>query len=141
MPNLSQPQGVMKPVTNPAINTDGKYVIDFDMKEDNGVATASHLFLIIDDAVARTDIDLVFNPALLRTRDDHVHVEVLSNIATNLNIHTLLTPAHLADYATAPKRTVAIVAGKSQLLTIKKLGDVIVFEGAELERVPVVLAV
>ncbi len=141
MPNLSQPQGVMKSVVNPDVNADSKYVIDFEMPEDNGVATASHLFLTIDDTVARSDIDLVFNPALLRTRDDHVHVEVLSDVATNLNIYTLLTPAHLADYTTAPKRTVEIVANESQILTIKKLGDVIIFEGAELERVPVVLAV
>ena len=140
MPNTAQPQGLIKSIVNPIANADSKYLIDFEIKEDSGVATASHLFLHIDDAVARTNIDLVFNPALLRTRDDSVHIEIMSSIATNLNIYTLLTPTHLADPTTAPKRTLPILNNKSQLLTIKKLGDVIIFDGAELERVPVVLA-
>ena len=139
MPNNQQPQGLTKTVTNPVANDAGEYVVDFKMPEDMGIATASHLALIIDDAVPR-DIDLIFDPALLRTRFDSVHVEVVSGVATNLNIYTLQTPAHLADYTTAPKRTLAITANKTELFTAKKLGDVIVFDGADIDRVSMPIA-
>ena len=135
MPNNQQPQGVTKYVNNPAANSLGKFVVDFKMPEDMGIATASHLALIIDDAALRTDIDLIFDPALLRSRMDSVHIEVVSGIDTNLNIYTLQTPAHLADYTKAPKRTLAIAANKPVLFTAKKLGDVIVFDGADIDRV------
>lgn len=135
MPNNQQPQGVTKHVNNPAANEAGKYVVDFKMPEDMGIATASHLALIIDDAAPRTDIDLIFDPALLRTRMDSMHIEVVSGIATNLNIYTLQKPEHLDDYTTAPKRTLAITADKTELFTAKKLGDVIVFDGANIDRV------
>lgn len=134
MPNNQQPQGLTKTVTNPVANDAGKYVVDFDVIEDDGIATASHLALIMNDGVARTDVDIIFNPALLRTRMDSVHIEVVSGIATNLNIYTLQKPEHLTDYTTAPKRTLAITADKSELFTIKKLGDVIVFDGAAIDR-------
>lgn len=137
MPNIEQPQGVIKYVNNPALNDKSKYAIDFEMPEDHGIATASHLALIIDDTAARADIDLIFNPAILRTRDDTVHVEVVSDIETNLNIYTLLTPEHLADYTTAPKRTLAIAANQSELFTIEKHSDVIVFAGAAVERLAI----
>ena len=140
MPNNQQPQGVTKYVNNPAANDAGKYVIDFKMLEESGIATASHLALIIDDAAPRTDIDLIFDPALLRTRMDSVHIEVVSGIATNLNIYTLQKPEHLTDYTTAPKRTLAIIADKSELFTVKKLGDVIVFDGADIDRVVMLVA-
>ena len=135
MPNNQQPQGVTKHVANPITNDLGKFVVDFKVPEDSGIATASHLALIINDAAPRTDIDLVFDPALLRTRMDSVHIEVVSGIATNLNIYTLQKPEHLTDYTTAPKRTLAITADKSELFTVKKLGDVIVFDGADIDRV------
>lgn len=135
MPNNQQPQGVTKYANNPAANDAGKYVVDFDVIEDDGIATASHLALIMNDGVARTDVDIIFNPALLRTRMDSVHIEVVSGIATNLNIYTLQKPEHLTDYTTAPKRTLAITADKSELFTVKKLGDVIVFDGADIDRV------
>lgn len=135
MPNNQQPQGLTKTVTNPVANDAGKYVVDFDVIEDDGIATASHLALIMNDGVARTDVDIIFNPALLRTRMDSVHIEVVSGIATNLNIYTLQKPEHLTDYTTAPKRTLAITADKSELFTVKKLGDVIVFDGADIDRV------
>ncbi|WP_201556278.1 hypothetical protein [Psychrobacter sp. 72-O-c] len=134
MPNDAQPQGLTKTVINPEVNTAGKYVIDFDMPEDNGIATASHLALIINDTVARADIDVVFNPALLRTRFDTVHIEVVSDVATNLNIYTLQTPDHVADYTTAPKRILAIAANESELFSVKKLANVIVFDGAAIDR-------
>lgn len=134
MPNIEQPQGLTKTVINPEVNADGKYVIDFDMPEDNGIATASHLALIIDDTADRADIDVVFNPALLRTRFDTVHIEAVSDVATNLNIYTLQTPEHVADYTTAPKRTLAIAADESQLFSVKKLDNVIVFDGAAIGR-------
>lgn len=135
MPNIQQPQGLTKTVSNPVVNDASKYVIDFEMPEDNGIATASHLALLIDDTQARTEIDIVFNPALLRTRFDTVHVEVVSDIATNLNFYTLLTPENVVDYTTAPKRVITVAANKQQLLAIKKLGDVIVFDGASVDRV------
>lgn len=135
MPNDQQPQGVTKYVNNPAANSEGKYAVDFKMPEDMGIATASHLALIIDDAVPRTDIDLIFDPALLRTRFDSVHLEVVSDIDINLNVYTLLTPAHLADHTTAPKSILGITAHKSVMFTVKKLGDVIVFDGADIDRV------
>ena len=135
MPNNQQPQGLTKTVTNPFPNANGKFIVDFDVIEYDGIATASHLALIIDDAEPRTDIDLIFDPALLRTRMDSVHIEVVSDIDTNLNIYTLQKPEHLADYTTAPKRTLAIAEDKSELFTIKKLGDVIVFDGADIDRV------
>ena len=140
MPNNQQPQGLTKTVTNPFPNANGKFIVDFDVIEYDGIATASHLALIIDDAEPRTDIDLIFDPALLRTRMDSVHIEVVSDIDTNLNIYTLLTPEHLADYTTAPKRTLAIAEDKSELFTIKKLGDVIVFDGADIDRVVMLVA-
>ena len=71
----------------------------------------------------------------MRTRFDSVHVEAVTSTATNLNIYTLLTPEHLADYTKAPKRTLAIAEDTSELFTIKKLGDVIVFDGADIDRV------
>ena len=135
MPNNQQPQGLTKTVTNPVANDAGKYVVDFDVIEDDGIATASHLALIMNDGVARTDVDIIFNPALLRTRMDSVHIEVVSGIATNLNLYTLQKPEHLTDYTTASKRTLAITADKSELFTVKKLGDVIVFDGADIDRV------
>ena len=128
MPNDQQPQGLTKTVTNP-MSDRGSYVLDFDVQEDDGVATASHLALIINDGAARTDIDIIFNPALLRTRFDSVHVEAVTSTATNLNIYTLLTPAHVADYPKAPKRTLAVAENTSKLFTIKKLDDVIVLAG------------
>lgn len=134
MPNDQQPQGLTKTVTNP-VSDRGSYLVDFDVQEVDGVATASHLALLMNDGVARTDIDIIFNPALLRTRFDSVHVEVVTSTATNLNIYTLQTPEHLADYTTAPKRTLAVAADKSELFTIKKLGDVIVFDGADIDRI------
>ena len=134
MPNDQQPQGLTKTVTNPVSNR-GSYLVDFDIKEDDGIATASHLALIMNDGVARTDIDIIVNPALLRTRFDSVHVEVVTSTETNLNIYTLLTPEHLANHTTAPKRTLAVTADTSELFTIKKLGDVIVFDGANIDRV------
>lgn len=140
MPNIEQPQGVTKYATNPAANSAGKYVVDFKMPEDTGIATASHLALIIDDAEPRTDIDLIFDPALLRTRMDSVHIEVVSGIDTNLNIYTLQKPEHLADYTKATKRTLVIAAGQSEIFTAKKLGDVIVFDGAAIDRVLVPVA-
>ena len=140
MPNIEQPQGVTKYAANPAANSAGKYVVDFKMPEDTGIATASHLALIIDDAEPRTDIDLIFDPALLRTRMDSVHIEVVSGIDTNLNIYTLQKPEHLADYTTATKRTLVIAAGQSEIFTAKKLGDVIVFDGAAIDRVLVPVA-
>lgn len=112
MPNNQQPQGLTKTVTNPVANDAGKYVVDFDVIEDDGIATASHLALIMNDGVARTDVDIIFNPALLRTRMDSVHIEVVSGIATNLNLYTLQKPEHLTDYTTASKRTLAITADK-----------------------------
>lgn len=135
MPNNQQPQGVTKHVTNPIANDSGKFVVDFKVLEDSGITTASHFALIIDDAKARADIDIIFDPALLRTRMDSVHIEVVSGIATNLNIYTLQKPEHLVDYTTAPKRTLEITADKSELFTVKKLGDVIVFDGAAIDRV------
>lgn len=135
MPNNQQPQGLTKTVTNPIANDTGKFIVDFDVIEDDGIATASHLALIMNDGVARTDIDVILNPTLLRTRFDSVHVEAVTSTATNLNIYTLLTPEHLADYTTAPKRTLALTADTSELFTIKKLGDVIVFDGADIDRV------
>ena len=140
MPNIEQPQGVTKYAANPAANSAGKYVVDFKMPEDTGIATASHLALIIDDAEPRTDIDLIFDPALLRTRMDSVHIEVVSGIDTNLNIYTLQKPEHLADYTKATKRTLVIAAGQSEIFTAKKLGDVIVFDGAAIDRVLVPVA-
>ena len=140
MPNIEQPQGLTKTVLNPAINLAGKYVIDFEMPEDAGIATASHLAIVIDDSSARAEIDVVFNPALLRTRLDSVHVEVVSDVATNLNFYTLLKPSDVVDYTTATKRTLAIVAGQSEIFTAKKLGDVIVFDGAAIDRVLVPVA-
>lgn len=134
MPNNQQPQGLTKTVTNP-VSDRGSYRIDFDVQEADGIATASHLALIMNDGAARTDIDIIFNPALLRTRFDSVHVEAVTSTATNLNIYTLLTPEHLADYTKAPKRTLAIAEDTSELFTIKKLGDVIVFDGADIDRV------
>ena len=134
MPNNQQPQGLTKTVTNP-VSDRGSYRIDFDVQEADGIATASHLALIMNDGAARTDIDIIFNPTLLRTRFDSVHVEAVTSTATNLNIYTLLTPEHLADYTAAPKRTLAIAEDKSELFTIKKLGDVIVFDGADIDRV------
>ncbi|WP_372887607.1 hypothetical protein [Psychrobacter sp.] len=134
MPNAQQPQGLTKTVTNPVSNR-GSYLVDFDIKEDNGIATASHLALIMNDGVARTDIDIIFNPALLRTRFDSVHVEAVTSTAANLNIYTLLTPEHVADYTKAPKRTLSVAEDTSKLFTIKKLGDVIVFDGADIDRV------
>lgn len=134
MPNNQQPQGLTKTVTNPIANADGKFIVDFDVIEDDGIATASHLALIMNDGVARTDVDIIFNPALLRTRFDSVHVEVVTSTATNLNIYTLLTPEHLANHTTAPKRTLAVAENTSELFTIKKLGDVIVFDGAAIDR-------
>ena len=89
MSNDQQPQGLTKTVTNPVSNR-GSYLVDFDIKEDDGIATASHLALIMNDGVARTDIDIIFNPALLRTRFDSVHVEAVTSTAANLNIYTLL---------------------------------------------------
>ena len=135
MPNNQQPQGITKQINNPSANADGRYVVDFKMPEDHGVATASHLALVIDDAAPCADIDIIFDPALLRTRMDSVHIEVVSGIATNLNIYTLHKPEHLVDYTTAPKRTLEITADKSELFTVKKLGDVIVFDGAAIDRV------
>ncbi len=135
MPNNQQPQGVTKQINNPTANADGRYVIDFKMPEDTGIATASHLALTIDDAEPRTAIDVVFDPALLRTRMDSVHIEILSGIDTSLNIYTLQNPEHLADYTTAPKRTLTVTADKPELFTAKKLGDVIVFDGAAIDRV------
>ena len=135
MPNIEQPQGLTKTVSNPITNDASKYVINFEMPEDNGIATASHLALLIDDGVARADIDIVFNPALLRTRFDTVHLEAVSNIATNLNIYVLTKPEHLVDYTTAPKRVLAVEANANQLLSIKKLGDVMVFDGASIDRI------
>lgn len=140
MPNIQQPQGLTKTVSNPVVNDASKYVVDFDMPEDNGIATASHLALLIDDTQARTDIDIVFNPALLRTRFDTVQVEVVSDIATNLNFYTLLTPENVVDYTTAEKRTLAIAANKPVLLFIKKLDNVIVFDGAAIDRILVPVA-
>ena len=140
MPNNQQPQGLTKTVTNPVANDAGEYVVDFDVIEDDGIATASHLALLISDRTARPNIDVIFNPALLRTRFDSVHVEAVTSTATNLNIYTLLTPEHLADYTTAPKRTLAIAEDKSELFTIKKLGDVIVFDGADIDRVVMLVA-
>ncbi len=134
MPNDQQPQGLTKTVINPVSNR-GSYLVDFDIKEDDGIATASHLALIMNDGVARTDIDIIFNPALLRTRFDSVHVEAVTSTAANLNIYTLLTPEHLADYTKAPKRTLAVAEDTSKLFTIKKLGDVIVFDGADVDRI------
>ena len=134
MPNDQQPQGLTKTVTNP-VSDRGSYLVDFDVQEVDGVATASHLALLMNDGVSRTDIDIIFNPALLRTRFDSVHVEVVTSAATNLNIYTLLTPEHLANHTTAPKRTLAVAADKSELFTIKKLGDVIVFDGADIDRI------
>ncbi len=134
MSNDQQPQGLTKTVTNPVSNR-GSYLVDFDIKEDDGIATASHLVLIMNDGAARTDIDIIFNPALLRTRFDSVHVEAVTSTAANLNIYTLLTPEHLADYTTAPKRTLAVAEDTSELFTIKKLGDVIVFDGADIDRI------
>ena len=135
MPNIEQPQGLTKTVLNPVVNADGKYVIDFEMPEDAGIATASHLAIVIDDSSTRAEIDVVFNPALLRTRLDSVHVEVISDVATNLNFYTLLKPADVVDYTTATKRTLAIVADESVVLTIKKLDSVIVFDGADIDRI------
>lgn len=135
MPNNQQPQGVTKSIENPAANSAGRYVVDFKILEETGVATASHLALAIYDGEPRADIDLIFDPALLRTRMDSVHIEVVSGIDTNLNIYTLQTPAHLTDYTTAPKRTLAIATNKPVLFTAKKLGDVIVFDGAAIDRV------
>lgn len=135
MPNNQQPQGLTKTINNPTANVDGKFIVDFDVIEDDGIATASHLALLISDSTARPNIDVIFNPALLRTRFDSVHVEAVTSTATNLNIYTLLTPEHLADYTKAPKRTLAIAEDTSELFTIKKLGDVIVFDGADIDRV------
>lgn len=135
MPNNQQPQGLTKTVHNPTANAAGKFIVDFDVIEDDGIATASHLALLISDSTARTNIDVVFNPTLLRTRFDSVHVEVVTSTATNLNIYTLQTPEHLADYTKAPKRTLAIAENQSELFTIKKLSDVIVFDGAAIDRV------
>ena len=140
MSNDQQPQGVTKYINNPTANVDGKFIVDFDVIEDDGIATASHLALLISDSTARPNIDVIFNPALVRTRFDSVHVEVGSVVATNLNIYTLLTPEHLADYTKAPKRTLAIAEYKSELFTIKKLGDVIVFDGADIDRVSMPIA-
>ena len=134
MPNNQQPQGLTKTVTNP-VSDRGSYRIDFDVQEADGIATASHLALIMNDGAARTDIDIIFNPTLLRTRFDSVHVEAVTSTATNLNIYTLLTPEHLADYTKAPKRTLAVAEDTSKLFTIKKLGDVIVFDGADIDRI------
>ncbi|MEC9443794.1 MAG: hypothetical protein VX408_01860 [Pseudomonadota bacterium] len=135
MPNNQQPQGLTKTVANPAANDVGKFVVDFDVIEDDGVATASHLALIINDSTARPNIDVVFNPTLLRTRFDSVHVEAITSTETNLTIYTLLTPEHVADYTKAPKRNLALAENQSELFTIKKLGDVIVFDGADIDRV------
>lgn len=135
MPNNQQPQGLTKTINNPVANEAGKFVVDFDLIEDDGIATASHLALLISDSVARTDIDVIFNPTLLRTRFDSVHVEVVTSTATNLNIYTLLTPEHLADYTNAPKRTLAVAENTSELFTIKKIGDVIIFDGSDIDRV------
>lgn len=140
MPNNQQPQGLTKTINNPTANVDGKFIVDFDVIEDDGIATASHLALLISDSTARPNIDVIFNPALLRTRFDSVHVEVVTSTATNLNIYTLQNPEHLADYTTAPKRTLAIAEDKSELFTIKKLGDVIVFDGADIDRVVMLVA-
>ena len=140
MPNNQQPQGLTKTVTNPVANDAGEYVVDFDVIEDDGIATASHLVLLISDSTARPNIDVIFNPALLRTRFDSVHVEAVTSTATNLNIYTLQNPEHLADYTAAPKRTLAIAEDKSELFTIKKLGDVIVFDGADIDRVVMLVA-
>lgn len=134
MPNDQQPQGLTKTVNNPVANDAGKFVVDFDVIEDDGIATASHLALLISDSTARPNIDIIFNPALLRTRFDSVHVEVVTSTATNINIYTLLTPEHLANHTTAPKRTLAVAENTSELFTIKKLGDVIVFDGAAIDR-------
>ena len=139
MPNDQQPQGLTKTVTNP-VSDRGSYLVDFDIKEDDGIATASHLALIMNDGVARTDIDIIFNPTLLRTRFDSVHVEAVTSTATNLNIYTLLTPEHVADYTKAPKRTLAVAEDTSKLFTIKKLGDVIVFDGADIDRILIPVA-
>lgn len=135
MPNNQQPQGLTKTVSNPTANAAGQFIVDFDVVEDDGIATASHLALIMNDGVARTDIDIIFNPALLRTRFDSVHVEAVTSTAANLNIYTLLSPEHVADYTKAPKRTLALAENQSELFTIKKLGDVIVFDGADIDRV------
>ena len=140
MPNNQQPQGLTKTINNPTANVDGKFIVDFDVIEDDGIATASHLALLISDSTARPNIDVIFNPALLRTRFDSVHVEAVTSTATNLNIYTLLSPEHLADYTKAPKRTLALAENQSELFTIKKLGDVIVFEGATIDRVLMSLA-
>ena len=140
MPNNQQPQGLTKTINNPTANVDGKFIVDFDVIEDDGIATASHLALLISDSTARPNIDVIFNPALLRTRFDSVHVEAVTSTATNLNIYTLLTPEHLADYTKAPKRTLAIAEDTSELFTIKKLGDVIVFDGADIDRVVMLVA-
>ena len=138
MPNSQQPQGVTKYINNPAANDAGKYVIDFKMPEDDGIATASHLALIIDDATPRTDIDLIFDPALLRTPMDSVHIEIVSGIATNLNIYVLQNSGHLDDYTTAPMLTLVVTENKAELLTAKKLGDVIVFDGADIDRISMI---
>lgn len=135
MPNNQQPQGLTKTINNPTANVDGKFIVDFDVIEDDGIATASHLALLISDSTARPNIDVIFNPALLRTRFDSVHVEAVTSTATKLNIYTLLTPEHVADYTKAPKRTLAIAEDTSELFTIKKLGDVILFDGADIDRV------
>ncbi|MGP5210830.1 hypothetical protein ACTXJ5_08550 [Psychrobacter alimentarius] len=140
MPNNQQPQGLTKTVSNPIKNEAGKFVVDFDVIENDGVATASHLALQISDSTARPNIDVVFNPTLLRTRFDSVHVEAITSTETNLTIYTLLTPEHLADYTKAPKRTLALAENQSELFTIKKLGDVIVFDGAAIDRVLVPVA-
>ncbi|PAT63145.1 hypothetical protein [Psychrobacter sp. JB193] len=139
MPNDQQPQGLTKTVTNP-VSDRGSYLVDFDIKEADGIATASHLALVMNDGVARTDVDIIFNPTLLRTRFDSVHIEAVTSTATNLNIYTLLTPEHVADYTKAPKRTLAVAADKSELFTIKKLGDVIVFDGADIDRILIPVA-
>lgn len=140
MPNNQQPQGVTKTVNNPVANDAGKYIVNFDVIEDDGIATASHLALLISDSTARPNIDIIFNPALLRTRFDSVHVEAVTSTTTNLNIYTLLTPEHVADYTKAPKRTLAVAENTSALFTIKKLGDVIVFDGADIDRVLMTIA-
>lgn len=140
MPNLEQPQGVTKTVINPVATATGKYIVDFEVVEDNGIATASHLALLINDSAARADIDLIFNPALLRTRLDTVHVEVVSDVATNLNFYTLLKPSDVVDYTTATKRTLAIVAGEPVILSVKKLDSVIVFDGADIDRIQTLVA-
>ncbi|WP_186473976.1 hypothetical protein [Psychrobacter sp. KCTC 72983] len=140
MPNIEQPQGLTKTISNPTANADGKFVVDFKMPEDSGIATASHLALLINDGAARTAVDVIFDPALLRTRFDTVHVEVISNVATNLNVYALLKPEDVVDYTQATKRVLAVEADKPVLFAIKKLDSVIVFDGADIDRIQTTVA-